>query len=93
MTTTFAPIAAKNISDLGIPSDLCSVEITGSDIRRISVSSVDTRPIGQEEPNDRMFPDTSEVLPSLSHGFIYALEACLVNLKRPSNVFICLGFF
>ena len=34
MTTIFAPISAKNISDLGIPSDLCSAEITGSDIRR-----------------------------------------------------------
>ena len=27
MTNNFAPISAKNITDLGIPSDLCSVEI------------------------------------------------------------------
>ena len=27
MTNNFAPISAKNITDFGIPSDLCSVEI------------------------------------------------------------------
>ena len=26
MTNNFAPISAKNITDFGIPSDLCSVE-------------------------------------------------------------------
>ena len=46
--------------------------------------------LGQKEPNDRVFPDSSQVSPSVSHGFIYALETCLVNLKLPSNVFICL---
>ena len=38
MTPIFMPICAKNVSDLGISSDLCSVEITGGDKRRISVS-------------------------------------------------------
>lgn len=57
MTTTFAPISAKNITDFGIPSDLCSVEITGSDNWRIS-----------EEQNDQIFPDTSEVFPSVSNA-------------------------
>ena len=89
MTNNFAPISAKNITDFGIPSDLCSVEITGSDNWRISVSSVDTRPNRQEEQNDQIFLDTSEVFPSVSNPFIYALEACLVNSKQPSNVFIC----
>ena len=35
---------------------------------------------GTGAPNDRMFPITPE---SVSDGFLYALEACLVNLKLP----------
>ena len=31
-------------------------------------------------PNDRMFPNTAG---SISNGFPYALEACLVNLESP----------
>ena len=53
------------------------------------MSSVDTRPNRQEEQNDQIFLDTSEVFQSVSNAFIYALEACLVNSKQPSHVFIC----
>ena len=76
-----AEFCKKWYSDLGISSDLCSVEITGSDIRRISVSSVDTRPNRQEEPNDRIFPDTSEVFPSE----IYPIASSRFRLSTTSE--------
>ena len=38
-------------------------------------------------PNARMF--SNAVRQKISDGFLYALEACLVNLELPPKLFIC----
>ena len=43
---------------------------------------------GQHRGTQR--PNVSKYARSVSDGFFYALEACLVNLELPEKLFICL---